>query len=385
MQFFNQSITRMVATALMDFFGRISIEKFQTISVSGDDVFVQRKVIPVPIQWATREKWVEIVRSSAGRKAMDPAVRDMNPVEMQWILPRISCNLTGLTFDASRRLQKTQQITDYINTSGDSIGTTYTGAPWTLDFEVATIARHLDDNLQIMEQILPYFAPTMSLNLNLFDNRVSESIPITLTSVSMDNPTDLPEFEERVFTNIYSLQVKLNYYMMKRIQGYIKQVTANLQNGNEVLRIDKTWIEAQQRVQTKFTYYIDNASRPNPFININSGTTLPNYTDASKIVDFLNLVEMQYVNNAISGLGFPVVNAFRDTGVNPNLIYLSTDASSAYDQNFFIYYRINDDNTIYKYEEPIEVVDGMTDLYCWADFSTQTTVSQLDVLHYVVS
>ena len=200
MDFFNQAVTRAVSTTLMDFFSRFSIEKFQTITVSGDSIFAQRKVIPVPVQWATREKWVEIVRSSSSRKAMDPSIRDKNPVEMQWILPRISCNLTGVLYDSTRRLIKTQQI----NTSSTETSrtNTYTPATYNLNYEIATVSRYIDENLQLMEQILPYFSPGLSLTLNLYPDKEPESIPIILDSVSIDNPIDIPEFEERIFTNI---------------------------------------------------------------------------------------------------------------------------------------------------------------------------------------
>lgn len=384
MEFFNQSITRMVSIALMDWFSRISIEKYKTISVSGESVYAQRKIIPVPIQWATREKWVEIVRSSAGRKAMDPAMRDLNPVEMQWILPRISCNLSGLTYDAGRRLIKTQQVPDYANSSSNTLGKVYTPAPYTLDFEIATIARHLDDNFQIMEQILPFFAPTMNLSLNLYDSRLTESIPITLTGLTIDNPTDLPEFEERIFTNVYNFQLKINYYMMKKIQNFITNVTINMQNGNEIVKIDMVWLEAQNKMQTKFTEYIANADRMNPLVNINSTSTI-NYVDSNRISQFENLKELQYISDSLSGLPSPFIHAFIDDSGPSNLVYLTTDAASAYQNNFFIYYRIDDDFTAHKYEGPIEITDSMTRLYCWVDFSTGTTVSQFSNIEILVN
>lgn len=381
MQFYNQSITRMVATAFMDFFSRVSIEKFKTISVSGDDFFAQRKIIPVPIQWATREKWVEIVRSSSSRKAMDPSIHNQNPVEMQWILPRISCNLNSTTYDASRRLIKTQVVPDYANTTANTKGKTYTPTPYNLEFEICTIARHLDDNLQIMEQILPYFSPTMNLSLNLYDGKETESIPITLNSVSMDNPTDIPENDERIFTNVYSFTVKINYYMMKKIQGFITTISVNMQNGDQIVKIDKTWLEAQQKIQTKFTEYVANAGRTNPLVNVHLTSALPNYTDQIKIDAFINAQEEALVSAALSGMTVPSVeNVVEAVSGVPTLVYLTSSAASSYQNNFNIYYRINDDMTIYKYEGPITVTETMDDIYCWSEFSTGTTVSQLEII-----
>lgn len=267
MDYFNQIVTRNVITSFMSFFSKFSIEKLQTISVSGDDVFAQRKITPVPIQWSCREKWVEIVRSSSSRKQMNPTERDKNPVEMQWILPRISCNITGISYDASRRLIKTQQIKDYQNSS--SANATYSPASYNLEVEISTVARHIDDNLQLMEQILPYFAPTMNMNLFLYSDTNSESVPIVLNSVSLDNPTDIPEYDERIFTNVYNFTLKLNYYMMSKLKGVINNIDINMMAGQDVVRINKKWLESQQRIQTTFNQYIANANIPNPLVTYN--------------------------------------------------------------------------------------------------------------------
>lgn len=383
MEFYNNSVTRMVATALMDFLARISIEKFKTISISGADVFAQRKIIPVPIQWATKEKWVEIVRSSSSRKAFDPAIREKSPVEMMWILPRISCNLTGLTYNSELRLTKTQQVTDY--EGNGTLGKVFTPAPYILDFEVSSISRHLDDNLQIMEQILPYFAPTLSLSLNLYDDMETESVPFTLTSVSMDNPTDIPEFDERIFTNVYSFQAKVNYYTMKKFQKYITHVDFNLQAGTEIVNIQKSWNDLLGRCEAKFNYYVDNSARQNPFINIQFMTpeVMLQFEEKSRYEVYQNMIEMKFISETLSGLPYPFIHALQDP-VSGAAVYLTTDVTSANQYNYPIFYRTNLDSTIRKYEEPIPLTLDLEKIYCWTDFTNMTTVSQFGVYIYDV-
>lgn len=383
MEFYNQSITRMVATAFMDFFSRISIEKFKTISVSGDYVYAQRKLIPVPIQWATREKWVEIVRSSSARKHMNPDERNKVPVEMKWVLPRISCNLTDLGYDSSRRLIKTQTVPDYSATSELNGSRAYTPAPYSLNFEIAVVSRHLDDNLQIMEQILPHFSPTMNLSLNLYDGSETESIPITLSSVTPENPVDIPENDERFFTYTYNFAVKINYYSMKKIAAYIRACTVNFQAGQEIVRIDKAWIESMQKIEVKFSEYTDNANRPNPFINISSDRFPSREMSEQDIIKYNELIELKYFQDSASGLDSPFIHAFRDVSVEPNLVHLYTDVGSAYQNNYPIYYRINNDSTIYKYTEPFEWDISMLDLYAWTDFTYgQDTNAQFQVVKF---
>ena len=264
----HQYTTRTIIVAFMDFFSKLKIEKLGSITVSGEKAFVSRKVIPVPIQWATREKWVEILRSSSARKAMDPNIRNRNPVEMQWILPRISVNMSGITYDSKRKLAKTQEIGQYMK--GDPPGTRpmmYTPVPYNINLELTTISRHIDDNFQLMEQILPFFAPALNLNVFLAPDRNSESIPIILNSVTTDNPVDLPENDERIFTNTYSFTIRANYYHIPiQDQGIILNIDANLVTGIVVDNINIKWLEDQQKIQTKFTEYVANTDIPNPFI-----------------------------------------------------------------------------------------------------------------------
>ena len=201
----HENITRSAIVSLMEFFARFKIEKYGSVVTNGGISYVTRKIINIPCQWASRDKWLEVYQSSSARKAMDPNIREKNPVEMQWILPRISFNLGGVGYDSTRRLQKTQRIDN-----------NYTPASYNLDLDVAIISKSMDEQLQLMEQILPFFAPDLSLDIKLLDGMPPESVPFTLTSVNPAIPIDLSETDERIFTFTYSFVVKLNYYKQKK-------------------------------------------------------------------------------------------------------------------------------------------------------------------------
>ena len=272
MNFYNNNITQTAIVAFLNWFSKLSIEKYATVSVSGTSMFVQRKVIPVPICWATREKFVEILRSSSARKAFDPALRDKNPVEMQWILPRISVNQTGMTYDSARRLVKTNKIQDS-NTSGTSRNSVYSPTPYNIDLEVCTISRNIDENFQLMEQIIPFFSPTMNLSLNMGSITDSESIPITLNSVTLDNPTDIPENDERIFTNTYNFTMKLNYYIPKKNSSIINKVSSRLIDNTDIFQIDVEYAANLHKVTTSFSEYVNNTGLANPFVQNTSSSS----------------------------------------------------------------------------------------------------------------
>lgn len=216
-------ITKATLVSFMDWFSRIEVERLGSAwTTDGEQVYVPRKVIQVPIQWATRDKWFEIYNSSSARKSMDPAIREKNPVEVAWILPRICVYMNGIMYDSMRKLTKTQQLRP--DFPGDTLydrTKQYTPSPYNLDVDVAVVSKTLDDNLQIMEQIIPYFAPEMNINVNLVPGSVSSSIPIVLNGIITDIPMDLGENDERFVTFTYNFSIKTSFYPRKHIQTHL--------------------------------------------------------------------------------------------------------------------------------------------------------------------
>lgn len=231
------STSKIIITSFMSWFSHITVMKYgDAISTDSELVYIARKVIPVPIQWCAREKWLEVYRSSSARKAMDPAIRDKNPIEMQWILPRISVSMNGIMYDQARKLIKTQTVPKFTGDNKLEATKQYTPSPFNFDLEVTVITKTLDDNLQIMEQIIPYFSPEMSINVKLVPGMDSESVPIVLNGITNDIPVDLSETEERLFTFSYNFTVKTNLYPKKKYSN-TKQIIGSGASGNNVLVI----------------------------------------------------------------------------------------------------------------------------------------------------
>jgi hypothetical protein len=107
--------------------------------------------------------------------------------------------------------------------------TMYMPVPYNLELEMTSITKSLDDSFQIMEQIIPYFTPAMSLNVNAYQD-VIESIPVTLNSVSLDFPQDVPEADERLYQVSYFFTIRANYYMQKKDRSVIEHIRANIFN-----------------------------------------------------------------------------------------------------------------------------------------------------------
>jgi hypothetical protein len=249
----HQHITRTLLTAFMDFLNDIKIEKYRWDTTL--NAFVPRKQYKVPVMYTSHEKFLQIYKSSSARKTMPPEASNA-PVEIQWILPRISVHLMGIAFDNERHYNKTNVLSEYASPNHASF--LYAPVPYNLDIEVSHISKSMDDAFQIMEQILPYFTPSMSIDVRLFPSTPAESITIVLNSTSFDFPQEVAEADERLYSIIYQFSLRANYYNQSSLAKIITDVLMN--QGTEA------------PADYKFNQYVANAIEPSLFPTP-SGTT----------------------------------------------------------------------------------------------------------------
>jgi hypothetical protein len=228
----------------MEFFTNIELERYNSS-------FTQRRIQKVPIQYCQTDKWIQIYNSSSARKQMD-LESNIAPVEMQWILPRISVNLINVLYDAERHQNKTVKITQIAQANNGSHNFVYAPVPYNLEIELCSISKNLDDAFQIMEQIIPYFSPDMSIDVKIIDDETPESIPVTLNTLSFDFPQEISQDEERLFTVTYGFTMRSNYYFQQAASKRI--LHAQLSGDVAPIDVDGT--------QTLFEQYVSNALLP---------------------------------------------------------------------------------------------------------------------------
>jgi hypothetical protein len=139
----------------------------------------------VPLAYASKERYVMRLQ---GDPELDKKV--------QITLPRMSFELNGLSYDASRK-----QITNIKNfapsTNDDTILTQYNPVPYDFDFSLYIYVRNIEDGTQIIERILPYFTPDYSIKLNLIPEMgVVKEIPVILKNTNYDVQYEGPSDNE---------------------------------------------------------------------------------------------------------------------------------------------------------------------------------------------
>lgn len=189
------------------------------------DIKIQRQnnegiidqTIVVPLSYAPKEKWII-------RIDQDPSLGNHTYIT----LPRMSFEITGYSYDATRKMNKMNKITCE-QASGKIKKHMSAPVPYNIDFSLYVLTKTQEDAMQIIEQILPTFTPEYTLAINAVpEMQVVQDIPIVLNSISVQDDYD-GDFETRRFvTHTLNFTAKINLYGYVSQQGIITDVKANV-------------------------------------------------------------------------------------------------------------------------------------------------------------
>ena len=143
-------------------------------------------------------------------------------------LPRMSFEVTSIAYDAQTQLPKLNHfaVTDN-NQRADKY---YVGVPYTLSFELNVYARSQDDALQVVEQIIPYFAPQYTITVKPFADQpdIKEDVPVSLTGVSFQDDFEGPVEQRRTIIYTMTFDMRVNFYGPENTAPIIREVNTNL-------------------------------------------------------------------------------------------------------------------------------------------------------------
>jgi len=163
--YYNRTIRKLVV-GFGNLFDKITLVRYNPNNTEAERFLV-------PIAYAAKEHYVMRLEE------------DLNlDKKVQMTLPRLSFEMTGLQYDANRKL----------NTNTKSFTQTPTGAksqynpvPYNFDFNLYVYVRNVEDGTQIIEHILPYFTPDYTIKMNMVPEMgIIKEIPIILNNVTQD-------------------------------------------------------------------------------------------------------------------------------------------------------------------------------------------------------
>jgi hypothetical protein len=182
-----------------------------------NDLTIQRnnggsriQTLAVPIAYGPKQKFLV-------RLDTDPNLDR----EIAISLPRLGFEMTGISYDPTRKLNSTQK-NSYVFSDKTLLRTQYTPVPYNIDFTLSIMVKNADDGTQILEQILPYFKPEWNMSVNIMpDMDISMDIPTILNGVSLQDAYDGDFMTRRVLMWDLTFTMKGYLYGPTTNQGII--------------------------------------------------------------------------------------------------------------------------------------------------------------------
>lgn len=147
--FYNEGIRKLVI-AFGQVFNNIYIQNTAT-----DGAVTKR--FRVPLAYAPKEKFLVRLDQQA----------DLDNRSFATVLPRMGFEMSGLTYDANRKLNKMNKVRRVKTNEADGkvMNFNYTPVPYNVDFTLNIFTATAENGLQIVEQILPYFQPDYTITV----------------------------------------------------------------------------------------------------------------------------------------------------------------------------------------------------------------------------
>lgn len=210
--FYHAAIRRTIAA-----FGTI----FNNIKVVRKDSAGEIKNITrVPLSYGPKQKFLARLEGQASLTDPKVAIK----------LPRMSFEITSMTYDSATKLPKMNKIT---RGTGSSRNTLYTYAPYLMGIQLSIMAKNQDDALQIIEQIIPYFQPEYTITINeVPEMGIKNDVPIVLNSVGLAEDYEGDFLSRRAIIYTLDFELRVRFYGPVKEQGVITVTDVDMLEGD---------------------------------------------------------------------------------------------------------------------------------------------------------
>jgi hypothetical protein len=166
------------------------------------------QTIKVPLSYSSKDK-------AFIRQTQDPNTN----YNMARVFPAMAFQLTGITYDVDRMQNSSQSISK----GGIAVKTP---VPYDIHYELYIGSMNIEDGLQILEQILPFFAPSYNLTTKDWPTLgLKKDVPIVLNNVGfIDNTPDSDFTQDRVLEWTLTFTAKAYLYGPTSVAKPIKTV-----------------------------------------------------------------------------------------------------------------------------------------------------------------
>lgn len=212
-----------ITAAFLDLFNNIVVKRYE------DNV--PRKEIKVPLKFWIPEK----TRSRLLAFGVEEQTDGRTAVP-ELILPVMSAMLTGIERDSDRQIGKNEQrtITVIYDSDGklEQVTLNYSPVPFNFSYTLSIWTKKATDLFQILENILPYFNPDVTVTIKELGYQLERDIPVSMSSgiklSSLGDALDAKGPNREFKETVLDFTAKGVLYKAISVEGIIKQVIVDL-------------------------------------------------------------------------------------------------------------------------------------------------------------
>lgn len=156
-------------------------------------------------------------------------------------LPRMSFFITDIRYDSTRMSRRNNKFYNSEDVNG-TISFTYPRTPYIIEFELGIYTKKWEDGLQIIEQILPYFTPSLTVAYKPLDgySNVVDQMTINLLNTTPEFETDA-SFDDnlQIYTWTLNFSTTMFIYGLGSTTGLIKTADIRFIDGDYGLELSR--------------------------------------------------------------------------------------------------------------------------------------------------
>ncbi len=178
--------------------------------------------VKVPLSYAPKRSFIERLEEMTNGEEAERRVAIK--------LPRMSFEITSIAYDPTRQLPKVNGFGTVVASDTGSKRKVYVGVPYNVGFSLSVYAKSQDDALQVVEQIIPYFAPQYTLTVKPFADQpdIKEDVPVILSGLDFQDDFEGPVEQRRTIIYTLNFEMKVNFYGPELTSPIIREVNTNL-------------------------------------------------------------------------------------------------------------------------------------------------------------
>lgn len=196
-EYYYYNILRKTIIQFLDAFNGIKIIRYNK-----DGSFM--KYVTVPLKLTAKQKQWYWITEQLKEKKLDE------------ILPMMSVNMLSIMYDQQRQSNNLNSMTLSTNQSGGTVIQVPPPIPYNIQFTITVWSLYVSDVDQILEQILPYFAPYIMLKLYVPEFETSFDVKVLFEAATPENIDEYDDTDRRLIR--WNIDFQVQTYMFKPIE-----------------------------------------------------------------------------------------------------------------------------------------------------------------------